>query len=422
MLKRPLRALKHRVQITLLRLQWDRREPAPAADVSPPIARLLLMPADPWTLTGSKGDEAMMTAVAQQLRGRMPGLLVGVITASPAASAHARRLGYVPVEAWSWWLARGGRRIDAFAPDALVVLGADVMDGYYNPVFSTRVLLMADAASRRGVRVTLLGFSFNDHPVESLRPIFDGLSRAIAVHVRDPLSLDRFRRFSTTPAELVADAAFMLEPDASTDTVASVRAWAERRRAGGDAVLGFNIHPMLITRATEQQVDRLIANAVAALQAVAAQRRVSFLLIPHDYRGASGDMACLAPIHHRLAQALNDSLMLVTGKQSAAQLKAVSGLVDGLVTGRMHLAIAGLGMGRPVAAMTYQDKFHGLFDHFNLPRRFVLAPEALMEEGRLESLMLDFIDSLPELERQVAQCAASVQDAASRNLVSLGLC
>lgn len=98
MLKRSLRALKHRVQIALLRLQWDRREPAPAADVSAPIARLLLMPADPWTLTGSKGDEAM-TAVAQRLRGRMPGLLVGVITASPAASAHARRLGYLPVEA-----------------------------------------------------------------------------------------------------------------------------------------------------------------------------------------------------------------------------------------------------------------------------------------------------------------------------------
>ncbi|HUG26028.1 polysaccharide pyruvyl transferase family protein [Piscinibacter sp.] len=420
MLERFLRRLKHRAEMALLRLQWNRHPEAPMADASSPVTRLLLIPADPWTLAGSRGDEAMMSAVVEQLRRRVPAMEVGVVTATPAAAREARRLGYVPVCAWSAWPMRTNRRIDEFKPDAMAVFGADVMDGYYNPVFTTRVLLTADRAARSGVRVTIIGFSFNDSPSAGLRPVFDGLSRAIAVHVRDQVSLDRFREFSTLPATLVADAAFMLTPDASTDTFRSVREWAGRRRAAGDAVLGFNIHPMLVAGASRQQVDRLIANSVAALRAVAGKRRSSFLLIPHDYRGASGDAACLAQIHDLLAPSLDERVMLVAGRHSAAQLKAISGLVDGLVTGRMHLAIAALGMGRPVAALTYQDKFHGLFDHFNLPRRFLLDPEALLMEGRLEGLMLEFLDSLPELERRVVHRVGFVNEAALRNLRALG--
>jgi colanic acid/amylovoran biosynthesis protein len=417
---KPLRALKHRILIGLLRLQWNRRAMAPPADPLLAGKRLLVIPADPWTLAGSKGDEAMMEAIVEQFRRRVPGLEIGVVTATWAASREAQRRGWTAVLAWSPWLARANRRIGEFRPDAMVVLGADVMDGYYNPVFTTRVLLMADGAARRGVRVTIVGFSFNADPSPCLRPVFDGLSPAIAVNVRDQVSLDRFNAFSTAPANLVADAAFMLEPDASTDIVESVREWTGRRRAAGDVVLGFNIHPMLIARATRQQVDRLVENAAAALRGVAQKRRASFLLIPHDYRGGSGDAACLVPIHDALVPRLGERVMLVTGTHSAAELKAIAGLVDGVVTGRMHLAIACLGMGRPAAAMTYQDKFHGLFDHFNLPRRFLLSPDALMAEGRLEAMMLDFFDSLPELDRQVAERVGTVREAACRNLVGLG--
>ncbi|HUG23779.1 polysaccharide pyruvyl transferase family protein [Piscinibacter sp.] len=419
MFKQRLRRLKHRCLIALLRLQWNRRRKVPEARASSPVARVLLIPSDPWTLVGAKGDEAMMEAVVEQLRHRVPGLVVGVVTATTAASQEAARLGYAPVDAWSMWLARSNRRIAEFHPDAVVVLGADVMDGYYNPVFTTRVLLMADGAARRGVRVTILGFSFNDRPSPYLQPVFDGLSRSIAVNVRDQVSFDRFKSFSATPAKLVADAAFMLEADPSTDSVHATREWIGERRAAGDTILGFNIHPMLITRATRQQVDELIRGAVAALQAVAQHRRASFVLIPHDYRGGMGDSACLVAVHDALAPRLRERVMLVTGRHSAAALKAIAGLVDGVVAGRMHLAIASLGMGRPVAALTYQDKFRGLFDLFDLPPRFLLAPDALMGTGRLETMMLDFFDSLPSLDRLVAQRVGTVKEAACRNLLGL---
>lgn len=419
MLKETLRALKRRTLTALLRLQWRRPAGVPDANAATPVARLLFIPSDPWTLVGAKGDEAMLQAVAAALRRHTPQLIVGVVTATPAASDAARRLGFVPVSAWSLRLARARRRIDAFAPDAVVVLGADVMDGYYNPVFTTRVLLLADGAARRGARVAILGFSFNDRPSPLLQPVFSRLSRSITVNVRDSVSLARLRAFTDLPARLVADAAFMLEPERSGAAVGRLSEWAARRRDAGDVVLGFNMHPMLIKHASREQVDRLVAAAVSALRVVTAQRACSFVLIPHDYREGIGDGACLARIHRALVGPLDARVELVRGECSAAQLKAIAGLVDGVVTGRMHLAIAALGMGRPVAALTYQDKFQGLFTHFELPQRFLLDPAALLAAGRLEQMMIDFVDSLPALERQVAQHLAGVSALAARNLDGL---
>jgi len=418
-LKNRLREIKRRIEVALLRLQRSRRAPPAPAESSPVVRRLLILPSDPWTLVGAKGDEAMMQAVVQRLRRRAPDLVVGVVAATPRASQAAQSLGFEPVAAWSGRLARSQRVVEAFAPDAVVVLGADVMDGYYSPVFTTRVLLMADAAARRGVRVTLLGFSFNDSPHPSLRPVFDGLARTIAVNVRDEISLARFRAFCALPARLVADAAFMLEPDAGSERVAALQTWTAVRRAAGDAILGFNLHPMLIKSATTVQVQALVAATVTALRSVAQERRVSVMLIPHDYRGALGDATCLAPLRDALGAELGDRLRLVEGSHTAAELKALAGLTDGVVTGRMHLAIASLGMGRPVAALTYQDKFQGLFAHFDIPDRFLLGPHDLMAPGKLQAMVLGFIDRLPALQGQVADRLEAVRQAAERNLIGL---
>jgi polysaccharide pyruvyl transferase WcaK-like protein len=327
----------------------------------------------------------------------------------------------VPVPAWKPRLAEAGAMIDDFAPDAVAVLGADVMDGYYNPVHTTRFLLMADLAARRGARVAILGFSFNDRPHRALRPVFDQLARSIAVNVRDALSLDRFRAFSALPATLVADAAFLLEPDEGSERVQSVRGWVDARRAAGDRVLGFNLHPMLIRSASAAQVDALVRSAATALANVAQRCSASLLLIPHDYRGRMGDAACLAPLHDALAPRLRERVMLLAGEHSAAELKAIAGLADGVVTGRMHLAIAALGMGRPVAALTYQDKFQGLFGHFDLPQRLLLAPRDAMQPAALEAMVLDFVAQLPALGPQVRERLDAVQRAAGLNLAGIGV-
>ena len=121
-------------------------------------------------------------------------------------------------------------------------------------------------------------------------------------------------------------------------------------------------------------MQALIDATASALLAVARRHRVSWLLLPHDFRGERGDNAALAPLAQRVGATLGERVLHAGEPLSAAQLKAMAGVTDGIVTGRMHLAIAALGRGVPVAALTYQDKFQGLWTHFDLPLDLLLAP------------------------------------------------
>lgn len=380
------------------------------------VQRLLIVPSDPWTLVGAKGDEAMMQGVVKRLRDASPDLRVGVLTATPAAQSAARALGFEPVDAWTCPMAEGLRTVHAFAPDALAVVGADVMDGYYSPLTTARMLLTAESIARAGARVCILGFSFNERPHPWLKVIFDRLSPTIAVNVRDQLSLDRFQRFTRAKARLVTDSAFLLAPDDAAIDVAAVANWAASRRQAGDAVIGFNIHPMLIRNATPEQVQGLVRSAVEALREVCSHRAASVVLISHDYRGHESDDACLAPIFQALSAELGHRLTYPTARLSAAQLKAVAGCTDGVVTGRMHLAIATLGTGKPVAALTYQDKFQGLFRHFDYPEHYLLGPTDSGNPARLAALVTRFVDELEPLRQRVHDHRPAVIAASVRNL------
>ncbi|WP_246637420.1 polysaccharide pyruvyl transferase family protein [Burkholderia catarinensis] len=415
--------LKQRLRVWLyvkrLTMQW-RREAAQCAagNDAAPGAHLLILPCDPWTLVGSKGDEAMLRAVVDRLRLANDALQVSVVTATPEAADAATRLGFHAVDAWRepWRLTDTVERLAALRPSAVVVIGADVMDGYYSPMTSLRLLATADLLVRRGVSGTILGFSFNRRPYRQLRHAFDRIDARLLVNVRDGVSLDRFRRFSSAPAELVADSAFMLQPDDASDCVRETAAWVESRRAAGDAVIAFNLHPMLIRRASDADLAALVASVRDAIRALAEHRRVSIVLLSHDYRGRDGDDTCLEPLHHALTETLSERLCYPRARMSAAELKAISGQVDGVVTGRMHLAIASLGMGVPVAALTYQDKFHGLFGHFGLSDSFLLKPEEAMRATHLTAVLDRFVSELPQLRDQVRAALPRVKEASCKNL------
>ncbi|MBA3597198.1 MAG: polysaccharide pyruvyl transferase family protein [Methylibium sp.] len=415
-----LKSLRNRLSIARLRgwaAWWAIAKPEPVATDS--ALRLLILPSDPWTLIGAKGDEAMMMAVTSQLRVKHPHLTVGVVTATQQARKAAEGLGMIAVPAWSSHFARDYANMRRFHPNRVAIVGADVMDGYYSPVLTAKLLVLADAMARRGVRAVILGFSFNAKPSSLLKAVFNRLSPEVAVNVRDKVSLERLRSFCRTPATLVADAAFMLEPAELTADISAMHVWASSRRAAGDRVLGFNIHPMLVRSSNAEDIAALVRAAVDALRTVMALRAVSVLLISHDYRGAQSDDACLEPLHRALADELGARLMYCTRKFSAAELKAIAGEMDAVVTGRMHLAIATLGMGKPVAALTYQDKFHGLFEHFDYPEKYLLAPAALADGESLVRMMCELIDELPALTAKVAERLPAVIEASRRNVDAL---
>ena len=362
-----MQKLREKIAFLRLNLSWRiLRWAAPLLRWRGAEPSLVLVPCDPWTVIGSRGDEAMAYAVLQNYRKRHPEGEIAVVTGNATAAAESedcrrmqRDFNLVYVHAWRprfqiWNIIRAVRRVRA---TEVFVLGADCMDGHYSPYTSTILFAVADIACRLGLRTRLTGFSWNEHPHPRTVVAAKKLTSDLAILVRDPDSHDRFKAILPR-AQLVADTAFCLEPQ-FTDRVRAVLAQMESDHAAGRYVLGVNLNPML----------KVGVVPVAAV--LNAQSNVSVYLIPHDYR-SGGDLVELGKI---------DSLLtvphhLLTEVYSAAELKALTSGLSGLFTSRMHLGIAALGMGRPIAAFAYQGKFSGLLRHFNLSIDRLVEPDA----------------------------------------------
>jgi polysaccharide pyruvyl transferase WcaK-like protein len=381
------------------------------------IQRLILIPSDPDTLIGSKGDEAMLQACRSELERDAPERAFAVLVGTPEAAQTARQFGWQPLQFWNLDLGELLAAVLRFQPDALLTLGADIMDGFYSPLLAARRLVLADLLSRRGIRASVLGFSFNRRPARELIRLFDAVGSSVTFNVRDSVSLARFSAQSHAPARLVADVAFLLRPDSASRSVLGVREWVRRQHECGRTVLGFNVHPMLFSRsARSRELPRLIENAAAVLAKLLQRTKLSIVLTPHDYRGKHGDDECLRPLHAALRPLYGERLLYPNQPLSAAELKGLVGELDGVVTGRMHLAIAALGMGVPAAGIAYQDKFQGLFQHFGLSERLVLQVSDALRPEPLTAALNEFIDELPELRRQVGARLEGVRGAALQNL------
>jgi colanic acid/amylovoran biosynthesis protein len=395
------------------------RAAKPVRPAEAAIRRVVVLPSDPYTLIGAKGDEAMMCAALDQLRSKDSALTAWAITASSEAERCASKLGLTPLPIWRRGPLGVLRGLLNVQPDLLLVVGADVMDGYYSPRDAVRRLALADLAARHGVRTTVLGFSFNRAPAAELRPLLDGLSPNLKLNLRDAVSRERFRLASKHPTQLVSDVAFLLRPDAGTGRVAAFRAWVTAQKERGAVVLGFNVHPHLVAGGGREQVSALVHAAVDALRSLMARHHVSVALIAHDFRDGAADGICLESVQAGLNDAFPQRVFRAADEFSAAELKAMAGELDGVITGRMHLAIAALGMGVPVAALTYQDKFQGLFRHFELPESLLLSPAEAMQSSALLALCESFLERLPQLRVQVAASLPAVLAASRLNLSEL---
>jgi polysaccharide pyruvyl transferase WcaK-like protein len=137
-------------------------------------------------------------------------------------------------------------------------------------------------------------------------------------------------------------------------------------------VVAFNLSSPVLAEALRAGNADLLQSCFALIVALERSHRVSVLILPHDLRpgpiGGDDDVAIacrLSVLLERGARPIPHHLF-VTG--NAPEMKELVGLVDLVITGRMHLAIAALGMAVPVVALGYQGKFDGMMQRFDLSR------------------------------------------------------
>jgi colanic acid/amylovoran biosynthesis protein len=385
----------------------------------PPSNTAYIVASDAQTLIGAKGDEAMLVASVRWISERDNDTHVFVSCADALAANKASAMGLNSFRVWGrylmpmwFWLSVRRDR-----PGLAIVIGADIMDGYYSPVESLRRVIAADLLSRCGAKTMFTGFSFSGTSNGILKLAYRLLHQPVRVALRDPVSDAVFKRDVGTRSSLVADVAFLLKPRVDPNT-ADVAAWIAVQRKQGRTVCAVNIHPLLFKGPqSAQQILELERRLVHAMGVIAQQRSVSWLLFPHDDRPEIGDLASLSRVMALVGAESIGHAYLLPRPPSAAAIKELVGHVDAVVTGRMHLAIAALGSGVPIMAFAYQAKFSGLLQHFELPDWLLLQPDRILSEpvDALNLALLRFIDSIPQLRAQVDARRPTVYQLALKN-------
>ena len=113
----------------------------------------------------------------------------------------------------------------------------------------------------------------------------------------------------------------------------------------------------------------------------------------------------------------DDRVEVLSPPFSAWDVKGLCAHLDGVLTGRMHLAIAALGTGTPPLSVAYRGKFEGLMRHIGLDGGLI-APEAFLDCSHTVTVLEAFTRDLPN--RRARSFRACPRCARSHNVNSIG--
>lgn len=324
----------------------------------------LIILADPNSALGSLGDAALLISALSQLLKKYK-LSDIYLLGLREDEISIPGLGTVKIVA-AFDRALGTSRFGNLCQNAveLYVIGADVLDGKYDPGYTCRLLTYADHAARMNISVTILGFSFNKKPNPSAIRALKSLHHNVSINLRDDASLERFIKNIGRDATLTADIAFLLEPISPPPEITE---WIESRKARGELVVGININRHALPDLGQGSGHTSLINTIATELPMKAYcgSRINYILVPHDLKPSSGDIELLTALKECLQEKTPEQVLYAELKDPRA-IKGLASKLDALVTGRMHLAIAALGSSTPVLCIDYQDKFEGLLRKFGL--------------------------------------------------------
>lgn len=370
---------------------------------------------------GSLGDEAFLTALVQQVTaiGYVPVLVV-------RDAAERWRLGR-PVEVLALpghMEAIPSRELLAFARrlsgnDLVVYPGVDVASGAYGTEAIAHLLLVAAASARATAAVVSL--SWPERPERLAALMLRALPRKVPVVARDRVSLARLHRRARPTAVDGADVALLLRAGAGEPAaeVATVLETVERWRSEGTTVVAVNVSSLMFgigphdgSAAAGATVAAVVAQVAEALARFLAEPGRAVVLVPHDDRGTWSDVVLAADLRSRVPAT---APCVVLPFATAADIRTVAAGCDAVLAGRLHLVIAGVVAGTPVAAISYEGKFAGLFGALGIPELLVEGSEELTAARVLE-LLDGLVGRRAEVATAIAERAPALVAAALRNV------
>ena len=315
------------------------------------------------------------------------------------------------------------------AVSSVYVLGADIMDGYYSEKKALWRLNLLDTAARIGKGATAVGFSFNSNPTEGVKQKLQKVSPDVRFCVREKYSYERLKELVGDSAELVGDSAFMLKPSEGfeSETLLRAQAWISEMKEDRRTIVGINLNTLLCKDSKGEAFmsnEDLVAQYVDLINSFwdKSDESLSFFILPHDFRDlGDSDYTLALALYERLPSEVKKYCIVMPRPFGAADIKYVCGEIDFCISGKMHLAIATLGRGTPIVCLTYQDKFEGLYEHFDLlDLRCLMSPEEAFQRGSFFEFAFDAFYRRAEIRSRIQSNLPRVLSMSERNFASVG--
>jgi len=253
------------------------------------------------------------------------------------------------------------------------------------PLDATSAIAAASLAwidSQRAEGCVVIGLNANLHYAAALGHAYAAAVRAHHVNV----SVD---------VNLAGRALGVVDVLASSDSISTVvRPFCENHVVGSDDCGAIVAH---LER--ERRRLALAAHFSKALDALAREfdGKLALLLLPHDFRERQSDLTMAHALLDALPPDLRARARIVSDvPYRSAEVKAICKRCDFALSGRMHLAIACLGVGTPTAVMSHQNKYGGLLAHFGLsPHAMLIDSAEALQPERLVRFLLSRVKLAP---------------------------
>lgn len=373
---------------------------------------LVLLPAG----KGSLGDEAILQGLQNAINAQHGDLMIRQVLLNIDRPLTLRDRDLAPLKVVPW-----SRRSElAFIASLLrarhvVVLGTDVIDGNYDvnrPLFYLKLCNLTLAAN---VPARVVSFSFSENPEPAVTKAIHTADERLRFISRDPVSRDRFEQYTGRSADLSADLAFQLLPSEESESYQACAKWVNQRRSLGHIPIGLNFNAFTFVRSYE---DSITSCKEFIKRMLTENPSIDIVMIPHDFRTDHSDLIVLQDVYEALDDPFREKIYLVKGPLHSWDIKGLAGLLDLVVTGRMHLAIASLGQLVPPVCIAYLGKFQGLMQHFGITGLLVEPQEAYDQEKLLYAVR-SAIHSRHELRATLERCLPDVKDRSARNVSDL---
>jgi colanic acid/amylovoran biosynthesis protein len=234
------------------------------------------------------------------------------------------------------------------------VIGADVMDGYYNVRESVNRLFLLRVINLLGIETRITGFSWSPNAKDAATDLLRKISTQTKLCVRDPNSVRRLNSLRISTVTEVADLVFA---DDSLEFAANIQSWLD---SSDKPFVTVNISGLGVQQNGEYSAHvsqyKLVVDALRI-------KGYRILILPHVFRVGDGDLKVSADLFE--TSCTSEDLLIIeplTPAQERQMLKAASFVI----TGRMHVSILALSVGKPVIALETAGKVQGLFDLFEL--------------------------------------------------------